>query len=307
MADVKRWVVTEPYLTLDCGLGEAPFYERSSHTLRFVDIVKDKVHVIDLNRGPSSLQSFDVDAVSTTADIDGVDDEIIVGAKHGFALMQRSTGRLEYIKNVWDERDGPGKDRWMRMNDGAVDTNGRYWVGAMNDPKVRAPSNEGVLFRLDPDLKLHRMIKQVSIPNGMGWSADDKTFYFTDTPTGNIFMFDYDASTGNLSNRRVFFHVDDENAVPDGFAMDVEGCFWVALCGGGKVIRVSKEAKIVGEIILPTRMITCPGFVDEDLFITSAEEEDPEQFPDSVKLAGSLFRVNVGVPGLPLHKFKRSK
>ena len=193
------------------------------------------------------------------------------------------------------------------MNDGAVDTQGRYWVGAMNDPKVQTPTNEGVLFRLDPDLKLHRMIEQVSIPNGMGWSADDKIFYFTDTPTGNIFMFDYEASTGNLSNRRVFFHVDDKNVMPDGLAMDVEGCFWVALCGAGKVIRVSREAKVVGEILLPTRMITCPGFVNEDLFITSAEEEDPEKFPDSVKLAGSLFRVNVGVSGLPLHKFKRSK
>ncbi len=50
-------------MKIDCGLGEAPFYEKSSHSLRFVDIVKDKVHVIDLNEGPSSLKSFDVEAV----------------------------------------------------------------------------------------------------------------------------------------------------------------------------------------------------------------------------------------------------
>lgn len=93
--------------------------------------------------------------------------------------------------------------------------------------------------------------------------------------------------------------------MPDGFAMDVEGNMWVALCGGGKVMRVSPEGEITGEIALPTRMITCPGFVNEDLFITSAAEEDPEKFPDSVKYAGSLFKINVGVAGLPLHKFKR--
>ena len=54
-------------------------------------------------------------SVSTTADIDGLDDEIIAGAKYGYALMQRSNGRLNYIKEVWDERDGPGKDKRYRL------------------------------------------------------------------------------------------------------------------------------------------------------------------------------------------------
>lgn len=98
----------------------------------------------------------------------------------------------------------------MRFNDGAVDSRGRYWAGAMNDPKVHEPTDEGVLFRLDPDLKLHRMIEKVTIPNGMGWSADDKRMFFTDTPTKNIFQFDYDAATGEISNRRVFFHCESE-------------------------------------------------------------------------------------------------
>lgn len=194
------------------------------------------------------------------------------------------------------------------MNDGAVDSHGRYWVGTMNDPKVEALSDEGVLFRLDaggPDMTLHRMIEKVTIPNGIGWSADDTTMYFTDSVTKNIFQYDYDAPTGNISNRSVFFHLDDDAAVPDGFAMDAEGNLWIALCGGGKVLRVSPEGKIIGEIILPTRMITCPGFVEDVLFITSAEEEDPENFPESVELAGSLFKIAVGVAGLPSHRFKK--
>ncbi len=35
---------------------------------------------------------------------------MIVGAKHGFAIMNRNTKKLEYIKKVWEDRDGPGKD-----------------------------------------------------------------------------------------------------------------------------------------------------------------------------------------------------
>ena len=45
---------------MKCGLGEAPFYETDTHCLRFVDIVKEKLHVVDLNKGPSSLKTYDM-------------------------------------------------------------------------------------------------------------------------------------------------------------------------------------------------------------------------------------------------------
>ncbi len=74
----------------------------------------------------------------------------------------------------------------MRFNGGVVDHEGRYWAGTMNDPKVKAPpTDEGVLFRLDPDMTLHRMVENVSIPNGICFSPDEKTMYFIDSPTNN--------------------------------------------------------------------------------------------------------------------------
>ncbi|KAL8918241.1 MAG: hypothetical protein Q9208_007469 [Pyrenodesmia sp. 3 TL-2023] len=307
MGEIQQWKVEEPYLHLHCGLGEAPYYDEDSNTLRFVDIVKEKFHTINLKEGPSSHQIHDLEAaVSTTARVEGTEDKLIVGAKLGYAYFERSSGKLEYVKKVWDERDGPGKAERMRCNDGAVDAAGRYWVGTMNDPKVKEPTNEGVLFRLDPDLSLHRMIENVTIPNGMAWSGDNKKMFFTDTPTKNIFAFDFDLASGAISNRQVFFHhPDDEEGGPDGLAMDSQGNLWTAICGGWKVLKVSPEGKVVGEIVLSTRMISCPAFAGQDLFITSAEEEEPEKYPDSVKYGGSLFRVNVGVGGMPLHRFRR--
>ncbi|KAL8633212.1 hypothetical protein Q9189_001112 [Teloschistes chrysophthalmus] len=229
----------------------------------------------------------------TTAHVEGADEEIIVGAKLGYAYYNQKSNKLEYIKKVWNASDGAGKEERMRCNDGAVDKAGRYWVGTMNDPKVISPTNEGVLFRLDPDLSLHRMVEGATIPNGMGWSADDKKMYFIDTPTRNIFVYDFDLTSGSISNRQVFFHYpDDEEGAPDGFAQDVEGNLWTAVCGGWKVLKVSPKGVVVGVIDMPTRMITCPGFVGEDLFITSAVEEEPEKYPDSVELGGSLFRVH---------------
>ena len=192
----------------------------------------------------------------------------------------------------------------MRFNDGVIDQAGRYWAGTMNGPKIREPQAEGVLFRLDPDLTLHRMIEKVTIPNGMGFSVDGTIMYFTDSATGTISQYRYDRQTGQISDRKVFYRVEG-NGVPDGLAVDSTGCLWIAVCGGGKVLRVSPEGKLVGEIALPTRMITCPGFAGYELFITSAEEEEPEKYPESVKYGGSLFTVNVGIGGLPLHKFKK--
>lgn len=143
MADMKRYKITEPYLQLNCGLGEAPFWEESRNTLRFVDILKKKLHLVDLAKGPSSHQQIDLDfSISTTADIEGNDEEFIFGGKYGYGIMNRDTLKARWIKKMWrdEERvdDGGGKpgfgknreDR-MRSNDGAVDPLGRYWVGTM--------------------------------------------------------------------------------------------------------------------------------------------------------------------------------
>lgn len=127
--------------------------------------------------------------------------------------------------------------------------------------------------------------------------------YFTDSPTKNVFKYEFDSATGSISNREVFFHVEGEG-VPDGFAQDVNGCLWIAVCEGGKVLKVSPEGRLMGEVAMPTRWITCPVFVGEELFVTSAEEEEPEKYPASVELGGSLFRVHVGVQGLDVHQFR---
>jgi len=193
----------------------------------------------------------------------------------------------------------------MRFNDGFVDPERRYFAGTMNDPKVKKWTNEGVLFRLDPDLSLHRVIENVTIPNGMGFTLDEKSMYFIDSPTKKVWKYSYDRKTGNISDREAFYHVGCDG-VPDGMAMDVNGCLWVALAGGSKVLKISPDGKLAGEIRLPTRMITCPAFAGEDLYITSAEEEDPSKYPESVRYGGSLFKVHVGVQGLPLHKFRRA-
>jgi sugar lactone lactonase YvrE len=190
----------------------------------------------------------------------------------------------------------------MRSNDGAVDTQGRFWVEAFDDPTLGGLMEEGVLFRLDHDATLHTMVERMTIPNGITWNSQDSTIFLTDSIPQDVYAFDYDKTTGNVSNRRVFYHHDEPGVHPDGHAMDVEGNIWHACYGGSKVIRISPQGAITGVVHLPTRNITCPTFVGTQLFITSAAEAQPDKYPESAKFGGNLFRVDVGIEGMPKYE-----
>lgn len=131
MSASQQWTAGAPYINLHCGLAEGPYYEKETNSLRFVDIKKKQLHTVDLARGPESVQSLQLDVpIGVTADIEGVDptDKILAGLKYGAAVLDRKTGAYEYIGKVNDTDN----DR-LRVNDGAVDPNGRFWLGTMTD------------------------------------------------------------------------------------------------------------------------------------------------------------------------------
>jgi sugar lactone lactonase YvrE len=161
----------------------------------------------------------------------------------------------------------------------------------------------GHLIRFDSDLSRHTMRDTLVIPNGITWSPDQKIMYFVHSTERIVYAYDYFPSTGSISNPRPFWKL-ATSSEPDGFEIDKDGFLWQAIYGDGKVVRISPEGKVVGEILLPTRAITCCTFVGEDLFITTASEGEPEKYPESAKYGGALFKVNVGTTGLANFKFK---
>lgn len=105
--------------------------------------------------------------------------------------------------------------------------------------------------------RLHRMIEgEITIPNGISWSTDDKLMYFTDSATGCVFSYDFDPEVPSITNRRTFYKVLEEGAVPDGHAQDVDGNLWVAIWGGWKVLCITPEGEAIAQVLLPTRCIT---------------------------------------------------
>ena len=133
MSGIKKWSVKEAWLNTHCELGEGPYYEPATNTLRFVDIKKKQLHTVNLADGPKSLKTLQFDMpVGVTADIEGVDptEKLLIGGKSGIYLLERKTGKVELLKKFYDTEE---KDERLRSNDGAVDPQGRFWVGTMSD------------------------------------------------------------------------------------------------------------------------------------------------------------------------------
>ena len=126
--------------------------------------------------------------------------------------------------------------------------------------------------------------------------------YYVDSPTRRIVSYDYDVATGAIENPRPVFHVPEGAGFPDGMAIDVDGCLWVALWDGRRVLRVDPvSGDIADHIDMPvSRPTSCAfgGSAFDELFITSASNLPPHQLAREPH-AGGVFRVRPGVKGSP--------
>ena len=52
--------------------------------------------------------------------------------------------------------------------------------------------------------ELRRMADGITVSNGLGWSPDGRTMYWSDTKSHTVHAFDVDGHDGSLSRRRVF-------------------------------------------------------------------------------------------------------
>ncbi len=188
----------------------------------------------------------------------------------------------------------------------AVDVKGRLWCGSTADGDTSKTTHSGALYRLDPDGTVRTIptgLEHIKIPNGLGWSPDNLTFYMSDSLAGRIYAWNFDPEAGSIANPRLLQDLSAEGLEPDGMCVDAEGCLWWAVWGGGKIIRFSPDgATRLAEVIIPVERVTCASFggpAMDQLYVTTAKGD----VDNSESLAGDVFCVNVGVKGLPKFKF----
>ncbi len=273
-------------------LGEGPRWDAATSTLLWVDIPGKSVHRYDPATGKdTSSKAPDVVSLALPRRRGGV----IIGLPDGLHVLDGERSPL------LAPLDAASRD--TRTNDGACDAAGRLWVGTM---ALDEASSLGGLYRVDADLSVTAILTGTTISNGLGWSPSGDRFYFIDSPTRRVDVFDCDLTAGTIENRRLFVTVEVEGAVPDGMSVDAEGCLWVALHGGWGLRRYSPDGDLIAEVGLPVERITscCFGGDDlRDLYVTTRREGLSAGELAEQPLAGALLRVDAGVAGLPTHAF----
>ncbi|MEO6966303.1 MAG: SMP-30/gluconolactonase/LRE family protein, partial [Acidobacteriaceae bacterium] len=203
------------------------------------------------------------------------------------AIARWQNGKLTTIvESVLGELDS-------RFNDVIADPTGRVFCGTMS-----SPNHKGRLYRLDHDRSLTVMLEEVGCSNGMAFSPDNRQMYYTDSFAYEIYLFDYDIQTGDLTNQRLFAKVSEQDGFPDGATLDSEGYLWSANWGGSCLIRFSPDGKEERRISVPAKKVSSLIFGGEDysdIYVTTAagesrEADDPQ--------AGAVFRYRTGIRGV---------
>ena len=282
---------------VDCQntLGEGPAWSVDEQKLYWVDIEKSELQRYD----PASK---DTEVWKTPERVGSFafreQGGLLVAFESGLDFWDFKSGQTQRIQNFESDL------ATTRTNDGRCDRQGRFIVGGMNEADNGDPISN--VYRLDSDLNLYQIISNVTCANSTCFSPDGTIMYFADTPTGQIWAYDYNADSGAVANRRVFADFSDQPGMPDGSIVDAEGFLWNAQWNGYRVVRYRPDGSVDRIVDMPVMNPTCVAFGGKDLdvlYVTTARYlMTPEQI-EAEPLSGGLFAVKVDVKGLSEPKF----
>jgi sugar lactone lactonase YvrE len=282
VADARTW------------LGEGPVWDDREQCVWWVDMLGESIHRTDPVTGQDDVIPVGQMVGALGLRLRG---GLVVAVRNGFIAVDPASGRIERVADV--EADRPSS----RMNDGKVDPQGRFWAGTTD---IDHRPELGTLYRLDADLTVSPMLADVTISNGLDWTADGATMYFIDTPTRQVDRFSFEPSTGSIGQRETAVSIRPGAGNPDGMTLDAEDHLWVALWDGWAVERYAPDGSLELRVDVPAAQTSSCTFGGSDLdllFITTAQKEFPVGGKPDQPHAGGLFACRPGVRGRPAHRF----
>jgi sugar lactone lactonase YvrE len=291
------------------ALGESPFWHPHEQMLYWVDIPGQKILRANVFMG--TVQSWPM-PMEPGCIAPAASGGLVIALRDGICRARDWGGVLTLIQRFDHDT------ATMRFNDGKADPLGRFWAGTMFEPRT-APNAE--LFSLDcrggKAPVVERKAGNAIIANGLAWSPDAKTVYWTDTPNHVIRAWDWDATSNAMTNMRVFhqfpmkpdgwtYGMGGYGGRPDGAAVDVQGNYYVAMFEGQRILKLSPAGELLAEIPTPAQCPTMPCFGGDDwqtLYVTTASYNRSEQELADMPQSGCVFSMRVGVPGLPTNFF----
>ena len=281
-------------------LGESPFWHPDERALWWCDIPGRGLHRYHPATGAHRAWHFDTD-VACAAPLAG--GELLLGMRDGLWRFNPTSGQRAALASP------PYNPAQERFNDGKADPQGRLWVGTIYEPRTPA---QAALYCL-ANGRLERRAGDVTVSNGLAFSPDGRTLYWSDTKAHKVFAFDFDGQDGSLSRQRVWASfpmlapdqpLQQYGGRPDGAAVDAEGCYWVAMFEGARLLRLSPAGEVLSALPLPVRCPTMPCFGGDDLrtlFITTSRQNRPADELAREPWAGRVLQCRVEVPGLPVN------
>jgi len=259
-----------------CETGENPLWHPIEQRLYWTDIPNGRLFRYD-PLTDSHEQCYEGRPVGGfTVQRDG---SLLLFMDQGTVAVWREAMSLHIIAEL-------GRERNTRFNDVIADPSGRVFCGTMS-----GPDGAGRLYRMDIDGTIDVVLEDVKCSNGMAFSADQKTFFHTDSFARQIYIYDYDKHSGAIQNGRIFAEFSEADGFPDGMTIDSDGRVWSALWDGGRIVQISQNGKIENEIELPTKKISSLTFGGKEyteIYVTSAGGDSKAENGAS---AGGLFRV----------------
>jgi sugar lactone lactonase YvrE len=279
--------------------GEGPVWDPDSGCLYWTDIDGRKFYRYDQAHNQHALVQQGIEIAGYCLNQPGG----FVIANSGGIWLWDGAGDLQLIASQMENAK-------CQMNDAIADPEGRFFAGS-NFYDADQPYELGKLIRVDHDGTARVVDEGFQLPNGLAFSPDEKTMYFTDSAARRIYSYEYDRHTGDLRNRRILVQVQDDEGLPDGLTVDAQGFLWSAQWYGGCVVRYDPEGHIERRIVIPAKQVSSIAFGGKDLtdiFITSAGKSWPSPLmpraydPFSGNIGGQLYHINLGLPGKPDYK-----
>jgi sugar lactone lactonase YvrE len=283
----------EPVLRIEALLGECPRWSAREGVLYWADILGKALHRFDPATGEDWTMALD-EEIGCFAEREA--GGFVAGLRSGIWLLGPDGSKQEKVASPEAEPER------ARFNDGRADPWGGFWAGTMWEPRDRPGAS---LYRLTRERELVTLQTGVIVSNGTAFSPDRRWGYHSDSRAMTIWRYPLDPDSGAPTGPRQVFRTMGEER-PDGAAVDAEGCYWSALFGSGRVVRLSPEGEEIGSWSLPVPNTTMPCFGGKDLrtlYVTTAREGMDEVALAATPLAGSLFAMEVDVEGLPEPRF----
>lgn len=277
-------MIPELIADYQCACGEGPMWHPLEKRVYWVDIPTGRLFRYDPATGHHEM-CFQGDQIGGfTIQADGA---LLLFMDHGAIRLWQGGELKTLVEEIPDERA-------TRFNDVIADPEGRVFCGTM-------PTKErlGRLYRLDCDGSLRIVLEEIGCSNGMGFTPDRKAMYYTDSRVRRIYRFDYKRATGELSNQTVFVETPEDEGVPDGMTVDAEGYVWTAKWDGSCLVRYAPNGVEERRVTFPAKQVSSVVFGGaqyQDVYVTTAGGTKKEVNGPG---AGALFRVSMGIRGVP--------